>query len=186
MLIYANLIYLKNWKISSDKILKLTLRFLTGCWILWVFKFRRCGNLLHLYGDHHAATHAQPRQPVTPQANPIHPNLPHTWKDYRAADLLVKYEKYGTLSINDATWHGGGLSGLAPAWPHVLYRFRLKGLLKWPFTTDIGHSIWVKLHELIFKETMVKIKIFSHISFLDKITLHLIFCPLSSIKFKVQ
>ena len=39
MLIYGNLIYLKNWKISSDKILKLTFRFFTGCWFLWVQSF---------------------------------------------------------------------------------------------------------------------------------------------------
>ena len=39
MLIYGNLIYLKNWKISSDKILKQSFRFLKGCWFLWVLSF---------------------------------------------------------------------------------------------------------------------------------------------------
>ena len=34
MLIYGNLTYLNNWKISLDKIIKLTFRFLTGCWFL--------------------------------------------------------------------------------------------------------------------------------------------------------
>ena len=32
MLIYDNLIYLNNWKISSDEIFKLAFRFLTGRW----------------------------------------------------------------------------------------------------------------------------------------------------------
>ena len=35
-LIYGNLICLKNWEISSDKIIELTLRFLNGRWFWWV------------------------------------------------------------------------------------------------------------------------------------------------------
>ena len=39
LLIYGNLTYLKNWKISSEKILKLTYRFLTGHWFSWALNF---------------------------------------------------------------------------------------------------------------------------------------------------
>ena len=47
MLIYGNLISLKNWKISSDKIVKLTFRYLTGSWFLWVQSFLGVEILLH-------------------------------------------------------------------------------------------------------------------------------------------
>ena len=39
MLSNGNLIYLKNWKISLDKIVELTFKFLTSGWFLWVLSF---------------------------------------------------------------------------------------------------------------------------------------------------